>query len=580
MTTRWRDILIGLVIAAALTVLIGGMVLSRANSQRLSDDAAPFFRELDLGPFDRAAVHSEGRVKSFDSFAREIIGLISGSSRIAGLPPDMLYLDLMFRPERYAEAPIYFVKVKTMRAQIAAALRNAGVIDDQWGDAFVRTGLISLPLLDRPEVADLVRVWSNDVVRTAKHVDALRTAVALADQGELTRQLRMIPPPSGGVDAPWVALDAVWAPMPTLMAPASAADGIDPALRAAISTQMGTLASAWRAQDAAKANAAIAELASSFRRISPEIYPEPSRMWLETWYHKSRHLVWGWLIYLVAAVLLFMSAAYRWDRAHAIGMGVFIGALALHTVALGWRWHVSGRWPNSNMFEAVTTSVWFGAVLALGLDILARKTPFRGLFALTGAAAAMAALMAAHYWPDYLNPGINNMMPILHDLWLYIHTNVIIASYALIAMAAVTATIYLLRRIMGGSADYAQAGGAATLLRAADGGGTVEKQSASLGTVLDGATMVLMEMAFVLLWAGLFMGAIWADHSWGRPWGWDPKEVFALNTFLVFLVLIHIRLKVRDKGLWTAVLAIIGCAVMLFNWIVINFVISGLHSYA
>ena len=102
----------------------------------------------------------------------------------------------------------------------------------------------------------------------------------------------------------------------------------------------------------------------------------------------------------------------------------------------------------------------------------------------------------------------------------------------------------------------------------------------SLGQVFDGLTMVLMELSFVLLWAGLVMGAIWADHSWGRPWGWDPKEVFALNTFIVFVVLVHVRMKTRDKGLWTACLTIAGCAVMLFNWVIINFVISGLHSYA
>ena len=92
--------------------------------------------------------------------------------------------------------------------------------------------------------------------------------------------------------------------------------------------------------------------------------------------------------------------------------------------------------------------------------------------------------------------------------------------------------------------------------------------------------MILVELSFILLWAGIVMGAIWADHSWGRPWGWDPKEVFALNTFLIFVVLIHTRMKVKDKGLWTAWLALLGCAVMLFNWIIINFTISGLHSYA
>ena len=102
----------------------------------------------------------------------------------------------------------------------------------------------------------------------------------------------------------------------------------------------------------------------------------------------------------------------------------------------------------------------------------------------------------------------------------------------------------------------------------------------SKGEVFDGVTMILMELAVIMLWAGIVMGAIWADHSWGRPWGWDPKEVFAFNTFVIFLILVHLRLTSKDKGLWTAWLAVIGCAVMMFNWVIINFVISGLHSYA
>jgi ABC-type transport system involved in cytochrome c biogenesis permease subunit len=167
-------------------------------------------------------------------------------------------------------------------------------------------------------------------------------------------------------------------------------------------------------------------------------------------------------------------------------------------------------------------------------------------------------------------------------MWLYIHTNVIIASYALIFMAAVTGVLYLAHRMIGGAASYTRLGGTELLLESTVGTRRPRKDDAraSFGAMLDGATMVLIELSFVLLWAGIIMGAIWADHSWGRPWGWDPKEVFALNTFLVYLVLVHVRLKAKDKGLWTAVLSVIGCAVMLFNWLVINFVIAGLHSYA
>ena len=87
-------------------------------------------------------------------------------------------------------------------------------------------------------------------------------------------------------------------------------------------------------------------------------------------------------------------------------------------------------------------------------------------------------------------------------------------------------------------------------------------------------------MAFVMLFVGIILGAVWADYSWGRPWGWDPKEVFAMNTWLVYAILIHVRFVVKRRGLWTAWLSVAGCLMMAFNWCFVNFFIVGLHSYA
>jgi cytochrome c-type biogenesis protein CcsB len=266
---------------------------------------------------------------------------------------------------------------------------------------------------------------------------------------------------------------------------------------------------------------------------------------------------------------------------------MFFGAFAMHTFAVMLRWYVAQRWPNSNMFEAVTTAAWFGGCLAIVLEIALRKSPMRNVFALGSAAASMCALMAVHFLPLSLSPNISNMMPVLNDVWLYIHTNVIIFSYCLIFMAAISALLYLgyrglaVLRGVNASMEYARVGGAGSLIMTRpDGSSYIDESRSTFGQILDGTTMVMMEMSFVLLWTGLVMGALWADHSWGRPWGWDPKEVFALNTFIIFLLLVHVRLKVKDKGLWTALLAVLGAAVMLFNWIIINFAISGLHSYA
>jgi cytochrome c-type biogenesis protein CcsB len=299
------------------------------------------------------------------------------------------------------------------------------------------------------------------------------------------------------------------------------------------------------------------------------------------------NLTWVWLLYALSLAPLLIAVVYRWPAARWLGLIMFLVAFGFHTFAVMLRWYVADRWPNSNMFEAVTTAAWFGGCLAVMLELVVRRLPMRNLFALGSATASMCALMAVHFLPLSLNSNISNMTPVLNDVWLYIHTNVIIFSYCLIFIAAVTAGMYLLYRLVGraaqwqGVTEYAKAGGAASLImRRPDGSAYLDQKRATFGQVLDGTTMVLMELSFILLWTGLVMGAIWADHSWGRPWGWDPKEVFALNTFLVFLLLVHVRLKVKDKGLWTALLAVAGAGVMLFNWIIINFAISGLHSYA
>ncbi|RIK63312.1 MAG: hypothetical protein DCC65_16105 [Planctomycetota bacterium] len=96
----------------------------------------------------------------------------------------------------------------------------------------------------------------------------------------------------------------------------------------------------------------------------------------------------------------------------------------------------------------------------------------------------------------------------------------------------------------------------------------------------DWCHLIILNMVFVMLFVGTILGAVWADYSWGRPWGWDPKEVFALNTWIIYAILIHMRFVTKDKGLWTAWLSVAGCLMMAFNWCFVNFYIVGLHSYA
>ncbi|MFG0273465.1 MAG: cytochrome c biogenesis protein CcsA [Phycisphaerales bacterium] len=567
-------------VATVLFAALAGWVTARIAGAGAGPQPSAFAQQVDLTPLKHTAVYTQGRLKSFPSFADSFMRAVVGPRQWRGQTHEFTYFDMLFRPEAYAQASVIYVSKKPMRAQIVSRLAQRQDLDPAYLDRFLETGMIAPALLEQdPAVRELLIRLRADAIKTAKHVDAVETALALRQPVQLSANLRLIPPPGGDSDDMWRSITDIWTPTG---APSPGVPGLDAETNTALAGAWRDLAVAWRAEDAEGAGAALATFAALAPTVAPEVYPARARLGWETRYYQQGHMTWVWLVYMLAVVLLLLAVVYRWRFAQWSGLTVYLIALGLHTFAVMLRWYVAGRWPNSNMFEAVTTSAWFGAVGALVFEAIVRKTPMRNLFMLGAAVSSMAALMAAHYMPVSLNPGVGNMMPILHDVWLYIHTNVIIFSYVLIAMAAVSAILYLLHRAAGGQPDYARAGGAGAIMAmgAASADELARKRVVTPAQVLDGVTMVLMELSFVLLWAGIVMGAIWADHSWGRPWGWDPKEVFALNTFIVFVLLVHTRLKVRDKGLWTAILAVFGCVAMLFNWIVINFIISGLHSYA
>ena len=553
---------------------------SHAQQAATEPTSNAFAAQVDTGVLERLAVQADGRLKSFASHASFMMNFVTGPRRVDGRAPAFTYLDLMIRSESYADLPVIYIKNKPMRGQIATLLKAQGIVDEHL-DPFIKTGLAKRSWIAQPAVLSFLETQRRDLIRSAKLVGSIDSAINVMHPEVLLSELRIVPPPGarpnerGVVEEPWLTVED----FAELTTAENAA--LDVATQQDIVNAWKRLIGGWRVQNAMEVNAAAASLTTLLPRANAGTYPDVERLTWESWYFRAKNMTWVWLLYLLCLVPLLMSVIYRWNAARWTGLALFLVAFGFHTFAIGLRWYVAQRWPNSNMFEAVTTSAWFGGACALVLEILARKSPMRGLFATGSAVASMVALMCAHFMPVSLNANISNMMPVLHDVWLYIHTNVIIFSYALIFMAAVSAFIYMIYRVGGGRSDYARVGGAGSLIMTTPGGDSyIASSRAGVGQVLDGATMVLMELAFIMLFSGLVMGAIWADHSWGRPWGWDPKEVFALNTFIVLALLVHVRLKTKDKALWTALIALAGAAVMLFNWIFINFYIVGLHSYA
>ena len=188
-------------VAAALAGLAGPARPAAAQA------AAPAFHELvDLRPLDGVAVFSEGRLKSFASFANTQMQFVTGPRRIGGQGSDFTYLDLMIRPKAYEEADIVYVKNKEVRARIAQAALAADPSLAEGMKAFEKSGLVSQPVLKMEPVRQQLLAMEKDLIRTAKELDAMKGALSGMDPQFLLSSLRMIPPGDGSADRPWASI--------------------------------------------------------------------------------------------------------------------------------------------------------------------------------------------------------------------------------------------------------------------------------------------------------------------------------------------------------------------------------------
>ncbi len=311
---------------------------------------------------------------------------------------------------------------------------------------------------------------------------------------------------------------------------------------------------AYVAKSAGSFNTASANFIATLRDAGPELgaYPSIEMIDLEVTYNHLAPFRVAWLCMLVA---LLAAAAYgtsRWRPLHAVsltayGAGVLamLGGFALRTI-------ISGRAPVTNMYESVVFMGLGAACIGLILQAVYRKQ-----FILPVAAALCTlALVLADYCPTILDPSIRPLTPVLRsNFWLVIHVMTIMLSYAAFGLALlignITLWFYLVRPDRGAAI-----------------------------AVFSKLTYQCLQAGVLLLIIGTFLGASWADYSWGRFWGWDPKEVWALITLLGYLALLHARYVgwVGDFGM--AAYSVLCFTLIVMAWYGVNFVLgTGLHSY-
>ncbi|MDS1271734.1 c-type cytochrome biogenesis protein CcsB [Lipingzhangella sp. LS1_29] len=247
----------------------------------------------------------------------------------------------------------------------------------------------------------------------------------------------------------------------------------------------------------------------------------------------------------------------------------WVGTLGLVVVGLGLvcnllqivaRGLAAERWPWGNMFEFVV-AICFGAVAAFLYVALRHQARFLGVFVLVPVLILLG--VAARWLYNEAGP----LIPALDSYWIAIHVSAAIVATGAFMVAGSTTIAYLLAH-------------RAELRRAA--GEVVTGVAGQLPSsqVLDRLAHGLIVFAFPLWTFSIIAGAIWADEAWGRFWGWDPKEVWSFITWIIYAAYLHARATAGWRGPRSAWISLAGFACLLFNFFAVNYLFSGLHSYA
>ncbi|MEX0887159.1 MAG: cytochrome c biogenesis protein CcsA [Phycisphaeraceae bacterium] len=586
----------------------------RSHATMAPEAHRAFADAVDLSHVRRLAAFDGGRVKILDTLARERINNIFGREQWRDLihdqayDPVFTYLDMLFNKGYYADKPVIHVEVLALRRQMVRPMDldsiygtyadqepapDADLTDpDQW----LRYGRLSPLMLNDPAAQQAL----NEAQRDLRLFNARQRVVNAWNHFMVIGSRLAVVSPAPNEDT--------WRPLLELedMRLAAAAgyrdlapSGItNPDAARAAQAAFASLGTAWRAGDAPAVNDALASLADALPQINPETYPAGWTLALEHLYNATHRFTIGYAAYLVGTLALLIAFAVGRRWLIYTGVTFLLLGFAVHSGGILTRMILSGRWPIHNQFESFFAVAWFAVLMGTILMIARRQW----LFGAAAAALGTASLLVANTMPIPSSSIAPDMAILASSNILYIHVNIMLLGYALIGLAFFISLLYLGLYYFGnnptdaprrdgadgdGAHEGGGGGGRGLVQFAAVGVGPMDIEpapaagrAATLHDV-DKAQVIVLQLAFWTVGVGILLGAYWADHAWGRWWAWDPKETWALITWIIYLIAIHVRFAgVRNRGLTTAWLSCLGFGAMLWCYWGVNLFLAGLHSYA
>ncbi len=534
-------------LAAVILVMFSSTNAIAADEENPVIQTAKGFDKAHADKFGHLIVQdASGRMKPIDTLNHEILAKLNRSDSFLGLTPNQVVLGMMLRPDAWREIAIIRTGDKEINKLIGLPEASRAAAFSQFFQApdeikgYKLAGLVDEANRKAPGKRDKFD-------KALLQVDERVNVAYMVYTGSL---VRMWPKPSDKNHKWDATIDALQTFSPK----------DSEIVRLLAISYFGSIDEAMKSGDWTKADEALTRIDKYQRFVGASVYPSDMKSKVEIFYNKSNIFEQLWPLYFVVGFTLLILSfikiikpTFREVWLSKISFGLLVLFFAAHTAGLIMRWYISGHAPWSNGYESM---IYIGWASVLAGFIFSRRS------VMTMAATAIMTgliLFVAHL--NWMDPQVTNLVPVLQSYWLAIHVAMITASYGFLGLGALLGMITLILFFLKNPKNSARLNLAIKELNA------INEMSLLVG--------------LILLTVGNFLGGVWANESWGRYWGWDPKETWALVTILVYAVVIHLRMI---KGAYSdfifSVVSLIAFTSVLMTYFGVNYYLGGMHSYA
>jgi len=495
--------------------------------------------------FGKIIVQDEGgRMKPVNTFGSELLRKLSKKDNYEGLDGNQVMISMLENPIVWYNVPLIFIDRKndSIRKILGTPKGEKRVA---LVDLFDKQGNYKLePYLREATSTNTPNQFEKDFVKTHEKFFLLNAALS----GSM---LRIFPKPNDENNK--------WVSPPALNEVKFS--GMDSVYtRQIIPIYRQELQTAKKTGDYLRAEEYLTSILNFQKKYGKEVLPDQKKIEAELFLNKYDVFSTIYRYYLGFGVLMIFVLIFQIfydNKAIRVLVNLFkiliSGVFLIHTAGLIMRWYVSGHAPWSDAYESMIYVAWATQFFGLALGRKSNLT--------IGSTAFVTSMVLYFAHQNWLDPSIANLKPVLDSYWLMIHVAVIVASYGPFILGSILGTLSLLLMVM-----------------------TTKKNKAKIKFNIEELTIVTemsLTIGLVMLTIGNFLGGQWANESWGRYWGWDPKETWALISIMLYAFVIHMRLVPGLRGKWTFnFAAMIAVSTVLMTYFGVNFYLSGLHSYA